>query len=248
MAYEFRLNVDYTFGTLSANAAVSDTSMSAAAFASLPSSPTASLYIPLVLQNPSTGAKEIVYITAHTAAATTVTVVRGMEGTTALAWGSGSTWSVAPTVRDGGAMAVTSSTNPASPHAGLTIVESDTWALKTKTVTAGWQAAVGLSLPAHFTATATNGGISPSATLQMRGGPLFAVAPNGSGVLAVTFTIPFPQGVITAWAQSMDGTKVIGDFTCESLTVNGMNIRMTDLNSVAVTAAGADISYVAIGF
>jgi hypothetical protein len=45
-------------------------------------------------------AKEIVWVTAHTAAATTATILRGQEGTAAAAWAAGATWAHAPTAKD----------------------------------------------------------------------------------------------------------------------------------------------------
>lgn len=60
-----------------------------------------------VILNPDkkqTGAPEVVYITAHTASATTATILRAQEGTTSPAsWPSGTTWEHGPTAQDFGA-------------------------------------------------------------------------------------------------------------------------------------------------
>jgi hypothetical protein len=63
-------------------------------------------YVPLVIE-PATGASpsanfEIVHLTAYTVGATTGTVQRGQEGTTATAHNNGAVWGVVPTAQDFG--------------------------------------------------------------------------------------------------------------------------------------------------
>lgn len=80
MSTLFRNNLS---GTLSATAAIGATSLSSAGFANLPvvSSPDV-MWLTLDPEG-TAGAPEIVQVTAHTASATTVTVVRAQQGTTA---------------------------------------------------------------------------------------------------------------------------------------------------------------------
>lgn len=94
-----RLRADYVFGTTTAALGTTDTTLSGAALARLPvvaGSDTAAV----TLQNPTTGGYEIVWVTAHASAATTATIVRGQEGSTAAAWASGTTWTHGPTAKD----------------------------------------------------------------------------------------------------------------------------------------------------
>jgi hypothetical protein len=102
MTYELRQNLNYSFGTLSTAAAISDTTLQSSDFSSLPSGASVSTtqYIPIVLQDPTAKVFEVVWINAHAAASTSVTVLRGREGTSARAWPSGTLWTAAPTVRD----------------------------------------------------------------------------------------------------------------------------------------------------
>lgn len=74
--------------------------VNSAAFASLPAIG-ATQHLALVLDPTAVaGAPEIVYVTAHTAAATSVTVVRGQEGTAARQHASGTIWRHAALVSD----------------------------------------------------------------------------------------------------------------------------------------------------
>lgn len=139
MTYENRLPSNYAFGTLSAAAAISDTSLQSAAFATaIPSGLSTTTYVPVTLQNPSTGVFEVVWINAHTAASTTVTVLRGREGTSALAWGSGTLWAVAPTLRDGVLPVTTRSALPADAHVGMRAYIIDEQVVVEKTLAQGW--------------------------------------------------------------------------------------------------------------
>lgn len=84
-----RLHQNFLRGTLSAGISSSDTTLSSAAFASLPAI-SAPNYMPIVID--PTGSAEIVHVTAHTASSTTATVVRGWEGTTAVSHSTGVSW------------------------------------------------------------------------------------------------------------------------------------------------------------
>jgi hypothetical protein len=121
MTYELRTPVNYAFGTLSVAGAISDTTLQSADFASLPGGASISTtqYIAIVLQDPTAKVYEIVWINAHTAASTTVTVLRGREGTSARAWPSGTLWTLAPTLRDGVLPVASRAALPSDPHVGM---------------------------------------------------------------------------------------------------------------------------------
>jgi hypothetical protein len=101
MANEIRLRQNFASGTITDNPLTNvATTVNSAAFANLPAV-TATSHLPIILDPlASAGAPEIVYITAHTAAATSATVVRGQEGTSARQHATGMTWRHAALVSD----------------------------------------------------------------------------------------------------------------------------------------------------
>jgi hypothetical protein len=97
-----RLRYNNSLGTLGALLSSGGTTIT---FASAPSFATLSGgdYIPLVIEPPSSSPSanfEIVYLTAYTAAATTGTILRGQEGTSASSHVNGAVWACAPVVSD----------------------------------------------------------------------------------------------------------------------------------------------------
>lgn len=139
MTYELRTALDYRFGTLSSAAAISDPTLQAADFASLPGGASVSTtqYIPITLQDPNTKLYEIVWINAHTAASTTVTVLRGREGTSARSWASGTLWTLGGTVRDGLLGVANRAALPSDGHIGGRALLLDELRVLTKS-TPGW--------------------------------------------------------------------------------------------------------------
>ena len=148
MAYETRWLQNFKFGTLASAASISDTVLSSSGFASLASNLTTAVYMPIALINPATGAFEIVWATAHTAAATTVTVVRGREGTSAAAWPAGTTWLVGPTLYDA-LYPTTRAALPSDLHVGARAVIGDEQIAVQKTMHQGVAASV-ISNPADM--------------------------------------------------------------------------------------------------
>ncbi len=103
MANEKRLRTNLAAGALSASLSNSDTTMSSAGLADLgvvDSTNHAAVILFLADGAGRITSKEIVWVTAHTAAATTATISRGQEGTTGIAWASSATWVHAPTSSD----------------------------------------------------------------------------------------------------------------------------------------------------
>lgn len=99
MANERRSRTNFVLGTLTTAVGTTDTTLAGAAFASLPVIDATS-HAAISLIDTTNGVYEIVTVTAHTAAATSVTVLRAQEGSTAQTWAAGSTFVAAPTVRD----------------------------------------------------------------------------------------------------------------------------------------------------
>lgn len=243
----WRMPADYLFGTLSQAAAVGDTSISSASFANLATSYTTSAVLPIVLHNPSTGVREVVWVTAHTAASTSVTVVRGKEGTSAQAWPSGTQWIVAPTAARDGLSAYSAATLAAmtDQHVGMRALETDSSVVKHWTFAAGWQAEVGACRPADCGPTAAGGTVPTAANILTRMGCVLNATPS-SGLITVTFAQPFSNGYIGALCGSLAGGQFIGTVCCESGSVTGMSLRPTQYNSAA--PGTCSVFYVAFGW
>lgn len=245
----YRMPTDFAFGTLSVAAALGDTTLQSSAFSTLPGgSYSTTAVLPITLLNASTGAREEVWVTAHTASATSVTVVRGKEGTSAAAWPSGTTWICAPTAaRDASPIATTTSLLSAmtDKHVGMRSLAVDTGLLTTSTYSAGDVADVGACLPSEVGTIAAGGSMSSSGTVLTRMGCVLSATPS-AGLVAVTFPKPFPNGYIGALAGSIAGGLFVGDTSCESGTATGMSLRPVQNNGT--TPGSCSLFYVAFGW
>lgn len=128
MANDIRVRPNFVAGALSADMASGATSMSSAGLADLPAIGSTEHTAIEFFTRDATGRvtkKEIVWVTAHTAAATTATIVRGKEGTTAQNWVTNDRWAVSPIVSDA-IVVCTSGTRPSQPYTGQVIYETDT--------------------------------------------------------------------------------------------------------------------------
>ena len=93
MANEIRVRGNLVSGTLSVALASGDTTMSSAGLANLPAVTSAGHAV-IIIEN------EIIYVTAHTASATTATILRAQEGTSAAAHSPNVAWVHGPVVSD----------------------------------------------------------------------------------------------------------------------------------------------------
>lgn len=100
MVYEDRRPRFNIAGTLDTGISALDTTVSSLAFVDLPTFYSSSIYLPAVLANDSTGKAERIFIVGHASASRSVSVVRGREGDTALAFSAGDTVRCAPTPWD----------------------------------------------------------------------------------------------------------------------------------------------------
>jgi len=103
MANEKRKRADGVAGALSSGVAIAATSMSSAGLADLPvidSTNHAALTLFTTDANGRITKREVVYVTAHTASATSATIVKAQEGTTDQAWSTGDKWVHGATVSD----------------------------------------------------------------------------------------------------------------------------------------------------
>ena len=96
-----RIHADYVFGTISTTDGISAaaTSFDSPRLARLPAVSGGDVAA-ITLHDAATGTYEIVHVTAHTAAATTATILRGQEGSTAQEWPSGTSWLHGPTAQE----------------------------------------------------------------------------------------------------------------------------------------------------
>jgi hypothetical protein len=141
VAYEFRNNIDFQFGTLTSAVAISDTTLSSAEFTGLATGYSTGNYFPIIMLNPSAKTHEKAWIVGHSSASADVTVVRGRESTSAQAWPSGTQWVSGPTIRDG-LMPSTAASPPSDPHVGQRAVYLDTSVVVERTIAQGWMGSV----------------------------------------------------------------------------------------------------------
>lgn len=127
MANEIRRRYDFVAGALSADMASGVTTMNSAGLADLPAigaTEHAAITFWTTDANGRVTKKEIAYVTAHTAAATSATIVRGKDGTTAQNWLTGDKWALSPVTYDEPVIC-TSATRPAAPYTPMMIYETD---------------------------------------------------------------------------------------------------------------------------
>jgi len=101
MANDIRVRQGFMSGTITDNPLTSGaTTFNSAALASVVAVGSTEQVAVTLDPTGSAGAPEIVWITAHTASATSATILRGQEGTTARQHASGISWVHSPTTKD----------------------------------------------------------------------------------------------------------------------------------------------------
>lgn len=101
MAIIIRKKGGFVSGTIStSNLLIAGTTFNSAVLASLPEIVSPDIAVVVFDPNGSVGAPEIAYVTAHTAAATSATIARAKEGTTARQHDVGEDWAHVPTSKD----------------------------------------------------------------------------------------------------------------------------------------------------
>lgn len=247
MSYEQRAPRDYTFGTLSAAVAVSDTTISSAAFTALGTGYSATQYLPLVMHDPSRGAYEMVWVTGHASASQQVTVVRGREGTTAQAWASGTQVVAGPSTRDG-LQALTRATLPTDPHLGMRALVGDESIVVERTLLGGWQPSVGVANPADVGPLVNNTSTYPpsNATILVRGG-WFSGTSDASGNCSVTYRTQFPTNTLALAILSNSYTS-IGPFVTYASSATGFGFTSYQGSSTRLANTSVSVTYIALGY
>jgi hypothetical protein len=109
-------------------------------------------------------------------------------------------------------------------HVGQRVLENDTGLLKTATYGSGWVADVGQCLPIECQKTAANATVPTPATIISRMGNAVSATPS-SGIVAITFPVAFPNGVIGGLSSSTWSAQFEGIVTMDSLTTTGVQLR-----------------------
>ena len=126
MANEIRLRSNNQLGTITDNPLlIGATTINSPAFVDLPTVDTTNHLLLTLDPTETNGAAEIVRVTAHTAASSVVTVVRGAETTTPRQHPFGTTWYHGPVASDWTNL-YTSGTRPTPAYEGQFIYETDT--------------------------------------------------------------------------------------------------------------------------
>jgi hypothetical protein len=249
VAYEQRLPVDYFYGTLAVAAAISDTTLSAVAFAGLGTGYSSTTYTPLVLHDPAAGVREVVWVTAHTAAAQTVTVMRGREGTSAVAWPAGTQIVCAPTAARDGVIHTTLAALPTDGHYNARAVATDqgTAGLPLVRTGVGWAPASGVALASQTGPLVGRASTYPpaDATVLVRAG-YFEGNSDASGNVHVGFRLPFANDIVSFVATSTV-LNTLGPFVVYVYSTSGVSVRCYNGTTLSASAV-VRFSFVAIGY
>lgn len=228
MSWEARRPVDGLVGSLSTGCTALDTQISAAVFANLPSTYTQSTYLPLVLANDQTGTFEIVFGYAHTANSTSLSVSRGMEGTTAQPWPAGTTVRCAPTLYDGTqAMTFSQANALTDAYVGMRVIDPNMLALLEKSRQGPFYQSV--RVPGNGMGISVEGNITPpsGASMLVQAGHCNATTyTNGF----INWTLPygaFPNGIAAVFTTKYltgSDASFAGGADCNGSLNNGTQI------------------------
>lgn len=249
MSYEYRDAINAFQGTLSLDRAVSDTTLVSAAFASLPSdysTATPGKYLPLELNNYSTGDSEVVWVNSHTAGSTSVGALRGQEGTTALAWPAGTPVACAPTAKRDNVLVTTTGALPSNQHIGLETVLTDKGGDLRKRVANGLLAAVGAGIAGNFGTNMASVSPPDGVALDFRAGR-FAGSTNSSGAVSASYKTAFPNSTLGVWFTSVDLANGKGPFILNSTSASGFNVICYNLATLAASVS-LSFMYIALGW
>lgn len=247
MTYEYRSGIDYFFGTLQTAAAISDTTISSAAFVNLPSTYSTTTYLPLVLHDPATGFDEVVWVTGHTAASASVTVVRGRQGTSARAWPSGTQVVDAPTIRDWLPL-YTRATLPTDAHVGMRVPITDEGFTVERTFAGLWAPSVGVANPGDIGPLRSGATPPATATGWIRGGHVSGTT-DSNGRFVVTHRTPFATATVASVCNVVSSTTpaIVGP---DSETASAVTFRAFALSTGNAVGAGVAVTlqYISFGY
>lgn len=248
MANEFRDSFNYFVGQLSSPATISDTTLNCADFANLPGGVfSTGRILPVVLHDQALKLFEIVWVTAHTAAATAVTVVRAKENTTARAWGAGTQVLIPPTTRDG-VQVLARASLPADASYGMRVALSDE-SVVLERAGAGWGPSVGVAQASEIGPRRSGVAIPVTAVSTLRGGHKTGSTGGGTGTLAVTHAAPFANATIATMITLVDSSvSCVPAVNAE--TASGFTAQFFKTSDGLPVANGTSVifQYISLGF
>lgn len=228
MANEIRLRRNNISGTITDNPlAIGATTINSAGFVDLPVVDATNHVILILDPQEVGGTAEIVRVTAHTAAATSVTVVRGQEGTTARSHVFNTTWMHGPVASDTSLSDVTSGTRPSVPYTGELIYETDTNSQKVFS-NAAWFEAWRRQF-AFRAISASNQAIGSGTAANITFGT--EVFDFGGNFAASTYTVPV-DGLYWFYAEvNYNPTATVDDRGLLQIQVNAVEIARGDIQN-----------------
>ena len=245
MAFEQRQVVNYFSTGLIVAASITDTTMRATKFTELDAGAgNGAKYQSLVLHDDAQGVYEIVWVSAHTAASDTVTVVRGKEGTTARAWPAGTRVEIAPTAYDTLLAAVTSSL-PSDPFIGQRAMLGDKFATVER-VNGYWGPSVGVGIAADQGPNMHGTQAPGSAAFLMRSGSVLATT-DGTGKITVNYATAFPNNTqhVSITSTFVNGG---GNFAIQAVRANGFDVFLLTSPGVTKPSFQTSFTYAAFGW
>lgn len=216
MANEIRLRPNFVAGGLSADMASGVTTMQSGGLADL-GTVDATNHVAITLWRTDLAGrvtqKEIVWMTLHTASATSGTIVRAREGTTAQNWLTGDRWSISQLSSDVITIC-TAATRPANPYTGMAIYETDT---KREHIYNGaqWDPIGGLKLYNKATGLAANSSSSAS----------FVDVPTA---IDLPFTKVATHTLLAMWGTMTHYVTGSGGLVAHAVLINGTDYSAGD--------------------
>lgn len=246
MAYEYRHSINGFYGQLTADLAAASTTIVNSAFATLPTITGTAEFIPITISDETLRLIEVVWVTAHATGSSTVTVVRGREGTTARLWLTGTRFAQADLSRDG--MPVYNSGSiPSDLSVGARFVLADTGAVQMKSSTAGFVASSGVAKPADIGPSRT-GLTAPGASVITLRAASVVTTTNASGDGAISFTVPFPNSCMVVIPVSADYAVFTASIIPSGESATGFFFRAVNDNGVVFASSNVRVNYIAIGW
>lgn len=239
MAYEFRNILDFCFGTLTAAASVSDTTLQSAEFAPFSGGYSTGNYFPIILLNPATKTHEKCWMVGHTAGSNSATFVRGRETTAAQEWPSGTQWVSGPTIRDTLTPA-NSTTLPTDPHIGMRGVFLDKYETWERTYAQGWLGSVravaaDMGRAADGTTSHPTGHV-PRLKMWTASGTTDAVGILSTAIPNGGFATRLLSVVLTRWGTATSYVPVVDSVSTKAtIVIQAGNHGVGPLASTAIT-------------
>lgn len=249
MANEIRRRETFAAGGLSVGLSTVDTTMQSNGLQDLPVL-ASDEYFPLSLfRTDSLGRitqKEVVYMTAHSAAAGSGTILRAQEGTTAQIWSAGDRWSLTDTALDN-IIVCKSTTRPAIKYDGMLLKELDTDYVRFWSGASYRHVA---NIKMYTCGASLAGGAAPAFPNEVEGAPPMLIQAGtivigtntGGGTGPINFPNPFPNGLLTVFAINGDAGAT-DNVICSMYNQNASNFEIIAIRSDGTRFASATLRF-----